>query len=718
MDIKEIPRWICWKRKGEGTKVPTNKFGEPDSCLNPINWMSFDEASEAFELYRSHVDGIGFVIDGSDGVCGVDLDDASHQWDVKEWALPIYEKLKKTYHEISPSMTGLKFWGIGKRPADSKTQVKVSHGSIECYDSGRWFAWTGLHLGAEPMPVVDIQEEIDWLYATYFPKSQTQEIKERAHVVSVYGGGGSFDNRLRGYIAACQADPITNGERNNRLFKIAAGLMEFEHDGQRLSESQLRDWVSEVNAGLSEPLPDEEIAAMVRSVTKRPPRAIKENRPMELAMVPGVDLSSIISSLEPSPEPTLTPLAAEPFPMDCLFAPGFIGTFVSEMLESALYPQPQIAWGAAMSLLSVITGRKIEDYQGTRTNLYFVAVAPTASGKEHYRGCVMQVLEEAGGGDLIGHERIASNAGLVSKLMVHPSSLWCLDELGRMLEAIRKSDGKAAHLHSIVSVLLQLYSSANRTWRGDAYADPDRNPVINQPHLTVYGSTTPEAFWDSLDGRSLQDGFVGRLSPVYGSYVDRNVSAAKYLPSPQVVEFVRSWVNYNPGGGDLSADNPVAAVIQRSDEAHERWCEHVDGINDRRRHEPAERAAIWSRVAERSAKFAMLYAVSRMPDGDDLVRPISIADMDRAIKASNWIARAMLREWTEKAMSTDHERLFVRVKAAISEACQGKLTPRWRINRSLRFVNARTRDEIITQLIESGEVAVSEVDGKVCYAVV
>ena len=425
-------------------------------------------------------------------------------------------------------------------------------------------------------------------------------------------------------------------------------------------------------------------------------------------------MSGLLASFEtdksdPTPPASVATMPAEPFPMDCLFAPGFIGTFVSEMLESALYPQPQVAWGAAMALLSVVTGRKVEDYQGTRTNLYFVAVAPTASGKEHYRGCVMQVLEEAGGGDLIGHERIASNAGLVSKLMAHPSSLWCLDEMGRMLEAIRKSDGKAAHLHAIVSVLLQLYSSANRTWRGDAYADPERNPVINQPHLTVYGSTTPEAFWDSLDGRSMQDGFVGRLSPVYGSYVARNVSAAKYVPSPQVVEFVRSWVAYNPGGGNLAGDNPVAAVIQRSDEAHDRWCEHVDAINDRRRHEPPERAAIWSRVAERSAKFAMLYALSRIQDGEDLVRAISIADMDRAIKASNWIARAMLREWSQKsAPANDYERSYREIEKLITDSGGAGIRMR-DIIRKCKSIRAAVRNDICTSLVESGECEFAQV---------
>ena len=149
------------------------------------------------------------------------------------------------------------------------------------------------------------------------PQSQTQIIKERGSVaVSIYGGG-SFDNRLRGYIAACQADPIRKGERNNRLFKLASGLMEFEHDGLRLSESQLRDLIAEVNAGLPEPLPDGEVDALVKSVSKRPSRGVKENRPLELAMAEGVDLSGLLASFEtdksdPTPRAAACARAAQP----------------------------------------------------------------------------------------------------------------------------------------------------------------------------------------------------------------------------------------------------------------------------------------------------------------------------------------------------------------------------------------------------------------------
>lgn len=706
MDIKEVDRWICWIRNDKGTKMPCNRWGQVDSALNELIWCSFEQVQEAYELRKSTLAGVGFVFTPDLPFIGVDLDDATHQWNIDEWALPIHERLRKTYHELSPSLSGVKYWGLGKKPEGGRSQARVGPGQIECYDSGRWFAWTGLHLGDEPLPVVDIQSDVDWLYEHYLHSRDVERIirTNQGQSIQVFGGG-NLESRLRGYLDACLRTPPVKGERNNRLFSIAKGLLDFPD----VTPEMVSALMAEFNQRISEPLPADELEAICKSASRGNgrPQQPKEDRPLELAMPEGVDLSELMANLESQRSQAIAMATKKPnrtmppFPESCLLAPGFIGQFVREQLESALYPQPQLAWGAAMSTLSVVTGRKVQDYLGTRTNLYLISVAKTGSGKDHYRTCALELLEAAEAGHLIGFERIASSSGLVSKLAADPASVWHLDEMGRMLESIKR-DSRATHLHSIISVMLQLYTSSARTWRGDAYADPSRNPVIDQPHLVVYGSTTPDAFWAALDSRSMQDGFIGRLSPVFGEYVGRNKSARRFQPSEAMVDWVRLWSG--SADGNLAELNPAMIQLERSDDAHDRWCQHVDAIAERRMHESDDAAAIWSRVGERSAKFAMLFAISRGMVSGAKYTGVCLDDMNRGIEASIWMARAMLENFRDNVADNQFEAAAIRARKIVLDLCKNEGIPRWKLNRRLRCVSPRLREEVISNMMEAGEL--------------
>ena len=80
-EITTHERWVVWKYcrvKGKWTKVPVNpKTGENASSTDPSTWGTFLEALAAYN--RDGVDGIGYVVDGSRSIVGIDLDSCETQ---------------------------------------------------------------------------------------------------------------------------------------------------------------------------------------------------------------------------------------------------------------------------------------------------------------------------------------------------------------------------------------------------------------------------------------------------------------------------------------------------------------------------------------------------------------------------------------------------------------------------------------------------------------
>src|SRR5688572_19952808 len=70
------------------------------------------------------------------------------------------------------------------------------------------------------------------------------------------------------------------------------------------------------------------------------------------------------------------------FPPHLLDVPGFISELMQYNLAGAFKPQPVLALGAALALLGAITGRKVTDAVGTRTNIYCLGVCQSGGGKE------------------------------------------------------------------------------------------------------------------------------------------------------------------------------------------------------------------------------------------------------------------------------------------------------------------------------------------------
>lgn len=384
------------------------------------------------------------------------------------------------------------------------------------------------------------------------------------------------------------------------------------------------------------------------------------------------------------------------FPAACLNPAGLLSEVMAYTLATSLYPQPELALAGALALVGTVTGRKVTDAFGTRTNVYVLGLGMSGCGKEQARRVNKDLLLRSGGEKLIGSERVGSHAGIVTTIHETPASLMQLDEMGRLLETMR-DPRKSPHLFNCITVLMQLYSSSATLWKADAYADAKKVKTIDQPHLCIYGTATPDSFWHSLHSDNISEGLVGRLLVFEGRGYEVQMQAPAETQAPQeLIDALRWWNDYQPGG-NLASAHPTPLKVPHTPEAAERFLGHVKAINERRTREHPLRAAVWSRSAEKVAKLALIHACSRSRCAPETV---ARADVDWGISLGNWLTRRLLVGCAGHVSENDVEARAKRVLGLIP----AKGITLEALGRRTQWLRSRERNEIVQDLIGLGLV--------------
>lgn len=393
------------------------------------------------------------------------------------------------------------------------------------------------------------------------------------------------------------------------------------------------------------------------------------------------------------------PIDPGPFPERLLRVPGFIGDVMDWNLSGAFKPQPVLALGGALSLLGTLTGRKIADAFGSRTNLYVLSLCETGGGKEHARKVNKEILFEAGMDKMIGPEGIASAAGLVNAIEQQPAMLMQLDEIGRLLKTL--GDARTSpHLYNIVTVLLKLFSSSSSIFKNDAYADVEKNRTLNQPHLCIYGTTVPASFFDGLSTESLTDGFMSRLLVLETNDHDPDEIEPTLTRVPdKIIEAARWWGDFVPGG-NMAATNPEPIIVEYSDEAAS-VIRALSSLSRAERNKgTAEAKAIWTRAVEKARKLALLYACSEDRECPIIHTPGAAWASDM----SEFLTRKIIYFANQWVGENAYQRTKQRVMRTIGSCRDGISASE--LGARTRYLRPKERDELLEDLRSSLQIVI------------
>lgn len=686
--LKSLPNWVLWK----GPKIPYQVSGSTAKSNDSTTWNTY-EAVSTIEGYC----GVGFVFDGN-GIFGIDLDGCvSPDGTIQPWACKIVDAFA-TYAEISPSGTGIKLFGFGRLPGGGKKKIldePVVAGdrkpAIEIYGHGRYFTFTGDRCSPQS-DLAECQAALDALYARLWPPPVHANIPP---IVSQ----SSVAERARAYLDRIPP-AISGSERGKATFRVACVLV----NGFCLTIGEALPLITQWNQKCQPQTwaPERIEKELLRTL------ANAEKQPGEKGWLlsgsrydgPDPDIRQLLDSLAIEPEQPPPPEPDVAFPRECVEGlPWMMRLAYDYAMATAIKPQPELTLGALIALFGAIFGRKVRDDYNTRTNIYILGLSPSGSGKEHPRQTNKQILCHSGMELVNGPERIGSHAGIVSSLAQHPVRLFQIDEIGRLLATMR--DPKAApHLHSIGTVLMQLYSSANTLWIGDAYADVAKVKRLNQPCACVFGTSVPDSFYAGFSAENLADGLLGRMLVIESSGYSKRRKPKVFTPPTDLIEGIKHWQNNI--GGNLSLENPVPILVLKTPEADQRHEQYCNEVHDRHGKDDSVSASVWSRAPEKAAKLALIYACC---DAQNLQPVITLDAINWGRRLANYCTRLVVQSSRSRMVLSHYDaekrRAWDRLQSGMTAS---------EFTRKTQWMHKRERNEILQDWLECGAV-VEEISG-------
>lgn len=621
-ELKGRRQWVAWKyeeRNGRLTKPPVSPMtGFGASHSKPTTWGSYRQAVDFAE--RKSLPGIGYVLSDDDDLTGADLDKVRDPLTgaIEPWARAIME-LAETYVEVSPSGTGLRLIWRGK--VDRTLKSDPCH--VEVYRSQRYLTITGWHLDGTPEEILPaprtwaaLQARVDAWKAEQepVPVAGIPVAEQKQGVASVTTAAPDPDGSpfFRNVNTAALADlaawvpsllPHAVPQAATGAWRVSSRRLgrDLEED-LSIAPSGIVDFgvhdMGDARAGKRTPIDlvmqfggESDALAGARWLCGRLGR-----RPADLgwaeddgrgaALADGLLATRAVIEtpdgtladaetgevIEPAP---VNVAANQDYPDSALQPGGLVGDIADWIMATAMYPCRLFAVSAALAAVGAAVSRQV--YTGVPragASLYWLAIAPTAGGKDRPQEAIKQLFAAAGLSHLV-KPSVSSSAKLGLSLAEQPAQLQVIDEVGKVLRKFVSRHASAQEMAllddycSVWGKNLGSFEPEGVTVRSDI--------VIRQPSLTFFGATTPTNFYSQLRSAQVAGGFLNRF------LVMQRHERVPENPTPQpedvvpsrlveAIQVLRTWQDANlmPAPSHLAGDAgrpPPPFVVPVSDEA-------------------------------------------------------------------------------------------------------------------------------------------------------
>ena len=239
--------------------------------------------------------------------------------------------------------------------------------------------------------------------------------------------------------------------------------------------------------------------------------------------------------------------------------------------------------------------------------------------------------------------------------------------------------------------------------------------AIPSPSLTLFGASTPQAFYSALTSGNVEDGFMNRFLIAPAAPRAAKVGGER-TPVPSAIVGALCGVPPvmpPPGRGNITGEldvfSPLAAVRERELEWEladvevraNAFEEEILAVVDAK----PSGYQLLGRVFESTVRLASIHAVSR--EGSSA--RVSHGDVEWGAAWALESARSMMDSAATMMARNDHEEKV----NAVSEAVRSKAKiPRSDLLRTCRHIKASEMEAIIKQLGEAGVIREFAVSGK------
>jgi hypothetical protein len=406
----------------------------------------------------------------------------------------------------------------------------------------------------------------------------------------------------------------------------------------------------------------------------------------------------------------VVPVSAPPLGRDVDWTrpSGLLGEMAGWILATSPMPNRPLAVAAATAVISTVCGRHLYSASGTAMSLYIACLARTGVGKDRPFSAVSEILHACGLSMLHTTAKTFSVSGFEAMIVDSPCVVATVDEMGANLLK-RISHWKASSQEEAIKGMIQELWS--RVLGKPPFLTTRRatsRPIeVHSPSLTIFGASTPDAFYEAMKGGDVMNGFLNRFLIATADPRSEEDDEIEPRPVPQLV--IDSLVGLIPEldgniGGLLGVFSGVTKIPERKLEwddgvrpAVRAWKKYVNEIID-----SGPLGELCGRTYEYTIRLAGIHAVSRAGAG----ARVGMDDLHWGAAWALGSARAMMDAAENLMSKSDYEVKLNDIKAAIKKA--GSIT-RSNLLRSIRHIDARDLENITNHLAEAGMILKLEV---------
>jgi hypothetical protein len=169
---------------------------------------------------------------------------------------------------------------------------------------------------------------------------------------------------------------------------------------------------------------------------------------------------------------------------------------------------------------------------------------------------------------------------------------------------------------SLRALLLDLYTKSGhgQIVRGSIYSDKTKDVgAIQAPAFTLFGDSTPDAFYKALDEENIEEGLVARFTIVesLGNRIEYNTRHGQFPPSEQLVDMI---VGIARRVLSLQQINGFVEIQETEDATAEHMKFNAECYNKAFEDRDSPEGKLYSRAHLRVLRLAALVAVGMNPD--------------------------------------------------------------------------------------------------------
>ena len=183
---------------------------------------------------------------------------------------------------------------------------------------------------------------------------------------------------------------------------------------------------------------------------------------------------------------------------------------------------PELVLLAKLALLNTLAGRRYLSESNNPTNMYYMVLAPTGTGKNIIKDSINAILHGVGCSHLLSGSGSTSSSAVISSLMTAPNQIQIIDEFGQVLKSSRASNSN--HTREAYATVMEVYGSHASSVRAKNFANlkkingehqPEPPIEVLCPSLTLMTMATPMQVINALSTDDLENGFLNRFCVVH-----------------------------------------------------------------------------------------------------------------------------------------------------------------------------------------------------------